>query len=549
MSAIELFVLAPEGLLVLRVDASTSISTVKTLTQRRRGEHSTEEFQVCLCRENGDPVEDGDTVSSLGLDRVPCPTLLLLLRPMMPSRVNSMAEASEPTANTAETRAAMCLQAGARELLLKREQRLQERVNRLRMLCARTETRAALYVQHTWRARKAHESAEAEALRLALEARRLEAVAAAEARAQELSRERMQTLRARALQVRVAATIKRVREEREAMAAREREALAYANLERERLAREEALAQERELERARLEAEAKRTSSATLLQQQWRKRPKPQPPPEPALLHKQTGFKAFGRWQVVTWRLRLVEVTRDDVCYQHVRLKRRRNGDGQGSNARVRNGGDGRSTEVSNAVQLEGVQRVGVAKRIPLSSLKCVGVQRDDPRVLILQNAEREFFFRLQSAAQCDVWAQSLSSIAEDRAARAARAACEKSGARSTAAAEIAETEEEQEEAAQQDSEPQKEGSDPSILSPSSPPQDKAPNPEAEAAQAKTPAKLLSPDCFAALFPTHFSESPKALRPPSMQTKTQQHPTEEDVNVTGNAPAAEGALEVQEAQA
>ena len=86
-----------------------------------------------------------------------------------------------------------------RELLLKREQRLQERVNRLRMLCARTETRAALYVQHTWRARKAHESAEAEALGLALGARRLEAVAAAEARAQELSRERMQTLRARAL--------------------------------------------------------------------------------------------------------------------------------------------------------------------------------------------------------------------------------------------------------------------------------------------------------------------------------------------------------------
>ena len=37
--------LAPEGLLVLRVDASTSISTVKTLTQRRRGSTAPKNFK------------------------------------------------------------------------------------------------------------------------------------------------------------------------------------------------------------------------------------------------------------------------------------------------------------------------------------------------------------------------------------------------------------------------------------------------------------------------------------------------------------------------
>ena len=52
MSAIELFVLAPEGLLLCVLTPALDFDG-QDLTQRRRGEHSTEEFQVSSAEKMG----------------------------------------------------------------------------------------------------------------------------------------------------------------------------------------------------------------------------------------------------------------------------------------------------------------------------------------------------------------------------------------------------------------------------------------------------------------------------------------------------------------
>ena len=401
---LEVFILTPDGPVTLHLHPSATITTIAPLvckSKRWQHEHMAS-YRFCL--KTGAPIGEGASLAVLGLDLSPCPTLLLLPVTPQTTGANSTDRSFHRSATSAaadvkgahrmaEDRAAKCLQAHVRPMLARLDER-QEHAFRLRMLCARAETRAALFVQLIWRARKA---------------RAAKCTHGSEAQ-RETTRDRSLSLRARALQVRAAATVKRIREEQEAAKVRQRESETYATLEYARLEREAQLKREREAEQERREAAAIVRNAIVMLQRWWRKRPKPPPPPEPpppGFIHKQTAFRAFGRLQLVTWRLRHVEVTQDALCYYHVRRRSQRS-----------------SSRASGSAGFTfSHERVGEAKLIPLGAVSRVCVQRDDKRVLVLQCQEREFFFRLPSRAICDEWAAKLSVVAAVRAAGAADAA------------------------------------------------------------------------------------------------------------------------------
>ena len=119
-----------------------------------------------------------------------------------------------------------------------------------------------------------------------------------------------------------------------------------------------------------------------------------------------------------------MEVTQDAICYYHVRRNRRK------GSSRATGGGS------------SSLERSGDAKLIPLGTVRRFGVQRDDKRVLILQCAEREFFFRLPSKVSCDEWVERLCNVAAVQAA-AEKAATEAAEHAAKGVAEAADTAEE----------------------------------------------------------------------------------------------------------
>jgi hypothetical protein len=395
---LEVFILTPDGPVTLHLHPSATIATIAPLVCKRKRWQHNQMAHHRFCSKSGAPMEEGATLAVLGLESSPCPTLLLLPMPTHKSdasfpghsiqKLTTSAGADvEGTQGIAKDCAARCLQSHVRPMLARLDEERQEHAFRLRMVCARSETRAALFVQLIWRSYKARAS-------------KYEHGSEAQS---ETTRERSVSLRARALQVRAAATVKRIREEQEAAKARQRESETYATLEYARLEREAKSKRKREAEQEQREAEARASNALVMLQRWWRKRPKPPEPPPPAFILKQTAFRAFGRMQLVTWRLRHVEVTQDAVCYYRVR---RRSQQSSSSISASFPGGERHTHE-----------RAGEAKLIPLETVRRVGVQRDDKRVLVLQCREREFFFRLPSRAECDEWATKISVMAAARAA------------------------------------------------------------------------------------------------------------------------------------
>ena len=51
---------------------------------------------------------------------------------------------------------------------------------------------------------------------------------------------------------------------------------------------------------------------------------------------------------------------------------------------------------------------IGKPSRVPFASIKRVGVQADDPLVLVVQCLEREHYFRFATAPLCEEWAAAL---------------------------------------------------------------------------------------------------------------------------------------------
>ena len=125
------------------------------------------------------------------------------------------------------------------------------------------------------------------------------------------------------------------------------------------------------------------------------------------LAHKQTGYRRFGRWQLVTWGLRFVELAEEAICYQHVRSRRQPIPGGQLA-SRL-------SDEASRLPRLKimrrrpkCIQASGAKKLIPYESIRRVGVQSDDQTVLVLECFERVYFFKMPTTAHCSEWAAAL---------------------------------------------------------------------------------------------------------------------------------------------
>lgn len=99
----------------------------------------------------------------------------------------------------------------------------------------------------------------------------------------------------------------------------------------------------------------------------------PLPPTQvAAVVEKETGFRTWGSWQLVTWCRRYLYTTPEALCYQH--LDRH---------------------QVPH----------GLTKSIAFSTVERVGVHADEPTVLLLECVTRQYFFRFPSVVLCEAWA------------------------------------------------------------------------------------------------------------------------------------------------
>ena len=91
------------------------------------------------------------------------------------------------------------------------------------------------------------------------------------------------------------------------------------------------------------------------------------------VVEKESGFRAWGTWQLVTWSRRWMFITHAALCYRHVRM------------------GSQTPRGKTTSIAFRSVQRVGV--------------HSDEPTVLFLDCATRQYFFRFPSAVLCETFA------------------------------------------------------------------------------------------------------------------------------------------------
>ena len=108
-------------------------------------------------------------------------------------------------------------------------------------------------------------------------------------------------------------------------------------------------------------------------------------------------------------RGRYAFTTRYALCYQHVRRRRRGQADEHGSASA--DAEDGRS-EGLEALAAQGRVPRGKPKVIAFQNILRVGVQKDDPCVLVLETLQREYAFRLSTPAHAEEWAAALCAAA-----------------------------------------------------------------------------------------------------------------------------------------
>ena len=91
---------------------------------------------------------------------------------------------------------------------------------------------------------------------------------------------------------------------------------------------------------------------------------------------------------VVRWRQRYAFTTPEALCYQHVRSTRH-----------LQRAPSSCSTTLAATAQ----RSHGKITRIAFDTIRRIGVEADDPHVLVLQCFERQYFFRFSSAPHCEV--------------------------------------------------------------------------------------------------------------------------------------------------
>ena len=363
-------------------------------------------------------------------------------------------------------RSAVRLQCALRARLAREERQWRRKVRQLQVLCASAEWRAVVTIQRLWRwlqdnraSLKIQSAFRAHQEHQRLEQERLEQMRQEQLRREEeerLERERLERLRREKTERLERERLERLRREEEERLELERqeqlrreqeEQLERERLERLRRKEEEQLHRERQerlrreheeqlererLERLRREEEEERLHQERLerLRREEEERQEQQraareearraaaaaaaaegaqSPRSPnrqirdrrdlGLVHKETGFRSFGRFEVVRWRQRYAFTTPEALCYQHVRSTRHLQRAPSSSN----------STTLAATAQKE---PHGKITRIAFDTIRRIGVEADDPHVLVLQCFEREYFFRFSSAPHCEEWAAVLCAAA-----------------------------------------------------------------------------------------------------------------------------------------
>ena len=118
------------------------------------------------------------------------------------------------------------------------------------------------------------------------------------------------------------------------------------------------------------------------------------------LVHKEVGFRRWGPWQMVSWRLRYAFMTPYALCYQHVRA---------GAALRTRSMQSSRDTSKPSTCQY--VLAAATPKAIPFDAIRRIGVARDDRHVLVLECLDRDYAFRFASPPQCEEWTAVLCAV------------------------------------------------------------------------------------------------------------------------------------------
>lgn len=362
---LECFVLvpSPHEPVVLRLDRRAGIGQVKAALERKRGWPAS---QQRLMLESGLEVEDAHTLMSLRLHKQDAPTLMLELDDPAPKRMRTSGPALTAAAAAlvsravlqADEQAAVDIQRAIRGKSARRE--VSEQVLRLalREACARTELRFALRIQRLWR--------QAEMLRQTAQQTRVEQAA------------RMIQGEQRSRQLRLCPKRHQAQWLKVAEAEVDQESFSFSDT--TPLAWQDSAAPKRWASAAAPPASTPPAVDAIdEVMDLW-----PQPPSRSfsnssvarqviGVVEKETGFRSMGSWQLVTWKRRFMYTTPDALCYRHVGL----------------------------ASQMPRGKTTAVA----YSTMQRVGVHADEPTVLLIECEQRQYFFRLQSVAQCERWA------------------------------------------------------------------------------------------------------------------------------------------------
>ena len=384
----ELFVLVPprygQQPLILRVDASATIASVKEKIHKKQATFSIGR-QRLLLESSNETLGNGATLASLGLGNQEYPTLQLQLAdpPAAPSVLEAtIASVMAPARQAAETAAATRLQAATRRIFARRELEWRKKAHRLLILCARAEERAAEVIgarSRTWHARaqavaRRRHQAEQEAA---------EAADAAADAAEAIEDEHRRTQAAR----QILNAWRRRRALRLAAQARRLESLALTPVSAPVAAAAAALTAS-----SGLDVFSSPHASGALAGGPI------------GLIHVQARKVTLSRYQFVAWRQRYAFATDSAFCHQRVRSRMV----GKRALAAVSGGTPDLYSLLSGKLM-----PVGDVSEIRFAKIRRVGVQADDPLVLVLDTLDgNQHFLRFATVPHCEEWAAALCAAA-----------------------------------------------------------------------------------------------------------------------------------------
>ena len=382
---LECFVLvpAPHEPVVIRLDRHATIGQVKSALERKRGWPCD---QQRLRLESGPysrcDTNDAQSLVSLRLHKQALPTLQLQLMDDSSKRARTSRMPSFSGAGASEVqvepggdeRAALDIQRITRGKHARRQCEDERLWIAVRAMCANTEARSAGRIQRKWRQSRA-------AVCAAREAREVDAAGAI----QRVHRNRQRRLNPKRNQ---AAWLREMLEQAEDSQSE------YSQSEHSTTRESSPLgSRSQRLSAGALPASSSPRSSGSLRSPNQspanltvaftsvEKTPAKQAQPARTagaaqvigVVDKESGFRAWGTWQLVTWSRRWMFTTHEALCYRHVRP------------------GSQMPRGKTTSIAFRTVQRVGV--------------HSDEPTVLFLDCATRQYFFRFPSAVLCETFA------------------------------------------------------------------------------------------------------------------------------------------------